>query len=65
MLGGSVAIKRYIGLLWATVVGMCMFYLWFTVGELRLPDNRVASWGVRATTVANPAGPRGVRQSLW
>ena len=36
-----------------------MFYLWFTVGELRLPDNRVASWGVRAMTVANPAGAAG------
>ena len=39
--GGSVAIKRYIRLLWATVVGMCMFYLWFTVGGLRSPGNRV------------------------
>ena len=36
-----VAIERYIRLWWATVVGMCRFYLWFTVGELRLPGRRV------------------------
>ena len=42
--GGSVAIWRYIRLIWATVMGMCMFYLWFTVGELRLPGDRVAPW---------------------
>ena len=44
--GDSVAIERfrYI-LLWATVVGMYMFYLWFTVGELWLLDDRVAMWG--------------------
>ena len=42
--GGSVAIDWYIRLLWATVVGMCMFYLWFAVGELRSPGNRVTLW---------------------
>ena len=32
-----VAIKWYIRFLWATAVVMCRFYLWFTVGGLRLP----------------------------
>ena len=41
----SVAIKRYMRLLWATVVGMCRFYLWLTVGGLRLPGCRVTPWG--------------------
>ena len=58
--GGSVAIERYIQLLWATVLGMCMFYLWFMVGELRLPGDRV----VRAAMTAPLAGPRVSRQSL-
>ena len=40
----NVAIERYMRLLWATVVGMCMFYLWFMVGELRSPGNRVTPW---------------------
>ena len=32
-------------LLWATVAEMYMFYLWFTVGELWLLDDRVSLWG--------------------
>ena len=40
----SVAIERHI-LLWATVVGMYIFHLWFTAGELWLLDARVALWG--------------------
>ena len=39
--GTFVAIDRYIRLLWATVVGCVYLYLWFTIGELRSPGNRV------------------------
>ena len=40
-----------------------MFYLWFTVGELWLLDDRVTC-GFRAATVTHLTGAHGVKQSL-
>ena len=37
----GVSIERYIWLLLATVVGMCVFVLMVHIGELRSPGNRV------------------------
>ena len=39
-------------------------YIWFTVGGLRSPSNRVPLWVIRARQVANLTVTRGVGQSL-
>ena len=62
--GGSVAIGRYRWLGWAIVVGICVLYLWFTVGGLRSPSNRVPLWVIRAKQVAILTVTRGFGQSF-
>ena len=64
VVGVCVAIGRYRWLAWAIVVGIGVLYLWFTVGGLRSPSNRVPLWVIRANQVAFLAATRGVGQSL-
>ena len=46
------------------MVGIGVLYLWFTVGGLRSPGNRVPLWVIRARQVAILAVGQGVRRSL-
>ena len=46
------------------MVGIGVLYVWFTVGGLRSPSNRVPLWVIRARQVANLTVTRGVGQSL-
>ena len=55
-----VAIGRYRWLAWAIAVGIGVLYLWFTVGGLRSPSNRVPLWVIRARQVAILTVARGV-----
>ena len=60
-----VAIGRYCLFVWATVVGIGVLCLWFTIGGSRSPSNRASLWEFRARQVAGPAVTRGVRQYPW
>ena len=59
-----VATGRYWWFTWTIVVGIGVLYVWFTVGGLRSPSNRVPLWVIRARQVANLTVTRGVGQSL-
>ena len=44
--------------------GIGVLFVWFTVGGLRSPSNRVPLWVIRARQVVNLAVTHGVGQSL-
>ena len=47
------------------MVGMCRFYLWFTIGELRFAWPPRDTMEVRSVIVAHLTVACGVGQSLW